>query len=305
MMKYVTELSSSELENNVVIGCESEDNYPCILIKNALNKKQISNLSTDNLSFKLNTVLSTGDDSFYFHIVKSKKNDYISRQQFKVIYDYLFNRITESIDDTTVYELVESLQEYFTITPDIDTYKLQVGVFGELLVIKCLFDSGYKEILKKYHDNFYSKHDIEISDKVRIEIKTTEKETRIHNFRHDQICRDDVNVYVASVRIEPSQEGISLYDLFCDVIDLYNDADATFKLEKLMRRCNISNASTGIKVAMEKAILDILFFDAKDLPMITGFIPKGVSALTYNVDCSFADAINTNEFIRTLMSEII
>lgn len=300
MTKYITDLGQQELRTNIVIGCESEDNFPCILIKNSLNKKQISSLSTDNLAFRLNALLSAGDEEFYYHIVKSKKNDYVSRQQFKVVYDYIFNRIIEPVDDTTIYELVESLQEYFTISPEIDTYKLQIGVFGELLAIKVLYETGYKDILNKYHKNFFSKHDIEVSDKIRIEIKTTEKENRIHNFRHDQIYRKDISVYVISSRLEPAQEGLSLYELFVEIMRLYNNPEVIFALEKLMKRCNVSETSVGLKFSLQKAIEDMKFYNANQLPKIEADAPKGVTHISYDVDCSLAEDISVEDLINAI-----
>lgn len=300
MVKYITELNRKELIDSIVIDCESEDNYPCILVKNMHNKRQISNLATDNLSFKLNSVLLVDDEEFFFHIIKSKKSDYEARQQFRVVYNYLFNRIDQPVDDTTMYELVESLQEYFSITPASDKKALQIGVFGELFTLLTLYENGYPEIVEKFHKNFYSRHDIEINSRVRVEIKTTEKETRIHEFKHEQICRNDVEVYVVSLLLELSQEGLSLYELFLQAMELISDVEDVFMLEKLMRRCEVSASTVGIRVSRDKATEEMRFYEASRLPMIDAPIPNGVTGVKYNVDCSMADSIEMQEFIAIL-----
>ena len=41
--------------------------------------------------------------------------------------------------------------------------------------------------------------------------------------------------------LEQSQEGYSLFQLFEDVLKLYNDPDSVFELKKLMKKCNIRN----------------------------------------------------------------
>lgn len=300
MNKYITELSKEELRENIVISCESEDDFPCILIKNSLMKKQISNLSTDNLIFKMNVVLSADDEDFFFHIIKSKKNDFISRQQFKVIYRYIFCKNNSPIDDTSLYELVDSLQEYFSTTPEKDLYAVQIGVFGELLSIKVLYDSGYQQILDKYHKNFYMKHDIEITKDLRVEIKSTENENRIHLFRHNQIYRKDIDLYVISSVLEPSEEGCSVFDMFAEVMKLYSEPDSIFALEKLMKKCGVSETSCGLKFSLNKAISDMKYFNANDLPKIEMDPPKGVSNISYNVDCSFADSYTITDFVNIL-----
>ena len=106
--------------------------------------------------------------------------------------------------------LITSLEDFFKVTPEKNKRDIQIGVFGELLTIKYLYDIGYQAIVDKYHTNFYSKHDVEISSKLRFEVKATTSEKRIHHFKHNQIMRKDVSVVVSSVLLEESKEGLSL-----------------------------------------------------------------------------------------------
>ena len=175
---------------------------------------------------------------------------------------------------------------------------MQVGVFGELLTIKYFYDSGYKNIINKYHEKFYSKHDIEITDICRIEIKTTVSEKRIHTFKHNQLYRNDIDVYVCSVMLEQSKEGISLYDLFQQVINLYVNPDSIFALKKLMKRCGVGEENCGLKFAESKAYNDFRLYDAKQLPKIEMDAPNGVTNIKYDVDCSLAESLNIYDFIK-------
>lgn len=300
MMKYITSLTKDELLHNCVILCKSIDDYPCILIKNSIEKTNVSSFSTDNLEFRMNTVLENDNTTYYFHIIKSKKNDFVSVQQFTVVFDYIFKKIQKPIDDSELYILIDSIQEYFRITTESDKYALQIGVFGELLSIKQLYENGYQDIVKKYHKNFYSKHDIEISDKCRVEIKTTSSSNRIHRFGHDQIYRQDVDVYVISSILEPSEEGTSLYEMFMNVMELYNNPDSVFALQKLMKRCGVSNTDEGLKFALKKAVDDLRFYDAKSLPRIEQAAPNGVTNIAYDVDCSLANDMLLSQFVDIL-----
>jgi len=296
--KYISQITKEELNNNIVIPCTNENGYPCILIKNSIEKKISSNYNTDNLEIKLNAVLVHDNENHYFHIITSKKNDYFAKVQFNVIFEYVFMKIESKISDNSLSNLISSIYEYFKISPDADFRNMQIGVFGELLCIKKLYESGYEEIVNKYHRDFYSKHDIEINDKVRLEIKTTSSEKRIHRFKHNQIYRDDVKVFVASSILEPSQEGCSLYDLFVEIKSLYSDPDAKFALEKLMKKCGISLENKGLTFALSKAYGDLYFFDSDSLPKINIKEPNGVTNISYDVDCSFGESLDVFEMIK-------
>ncbi len=298
VIKYIGNIKNHELEENTVFICTNEEGYLSILIKNAVPKSITNQYSTDNLAIKLNSVLIYDQRDYYFHIISSKKMDYYSKEQFLVIYDYVFGKIKKPIMDYDLSALITSLEDYFKTTPDQNFKSLQIGLFGELLTIKYLYEKGYEEIIEKYHDDFYSKHDIEITSKVRLEIKTTTSERRVHEFRHDQIFRNDIDLYVASIVLEPSQEGYSLHQLFSEVITYYSNPEMIFSLKKWMKKANVSHENGGLKVSLEKAIDDIKFYGAKDLPKVEIPTPKGVSNITYDVDCTFAVEIETSDLIN-------
>ena len=295
--KYISNITTEELESNWVLPCINEDGFNSILIKNSVEKTVPIESSTDNLNVKLNAVLLHNSKKFYFHIITSKRNDVVANAQFEVVYEYLFKKITESVLDSDLSNLITSIEEYFKISPDLNTKNLQIGVYGELLCIKILYENGYHEILEKYHNNFYSKHDVEISSKIRLEIKTTSTEKRIHSFKHNQIHRDDVDVFVGSSIIETAQEGYSLFDLFEEIINLYPNPESKFSLEKLKQRCGVTNENKGITAALEKAYCDYKFFDAKELPQLKEQIPNGVTSITYDVDCSLSNEISIDNLI--------
>ena len=296
--KYISSIPVDEIRSGVVIPCINENGFRTILVKNTLQKTVVSEYATDNLSVKMDTVLYVADEQFYFHIISANKNDTQSNEQFDIVYDYVFNKIEKPISATELSALILSLEEYFRTTPDANLFNLQVGVFGELLTIKYLYDSNYSEIIEKYHNNFYSKHDVEINSFCRIEIKTTISERRIHNFKHNQIYRTDTDVFVASVMLEQAKEGLSLYDLFQQILTLYSSPDSIFSLRKLMKRCNVDEEHVGPTFSLEKALNDLKIYAAAQLPKLELTPPKGVSAISYDVDCSMADDIEITEFIR-------
>ena len=212
--KYISSITEEELENNVVVPCTDEDGFSCILIKNAKAKTISSGYSTDNMEIKINRVLLRNGKDYFFHIIRAKKTDAYSRSQFDTIFEFVFKKIEDAVDDVELSGLITSLEDYFKTTPEKNKREIQIGVFGELFTIKYLYDVGYHEIVEKFHKNFYSKHDIEINSKVRMEVKSTTSEKRIHHFKHNQIMRSDIKVVLSSVMLEESKEGTSLKSLF-------------------------------------------------------------------------------------------
>ncbi len=298
--KYISQITQNELEENVVVPCLNEDGFPALLIRNAVEKKISSSFNTDNINIKLNAVLWLEDTEYHFHIITAVRNDITFKRYFDIVYEYVFMCISEPMRDTDLSVLIESIDEYFKITPARELKNLQIGVFGELLCIKQLYDSGYTDITEKYHKDFYSKHDIEISDNIRLEIKTTSTEKRIHRFSHNQISRSDLKVYVASAMVEVVQEGISLFDMFQLIISLYSNPESIFALKKLMKKCNVSEENHGFSFAMQHAIDNLKFFEVSQLPQIDSDIPNGVSGITYDVDCSLSEDIDVLELIKWL-----
>jgi len=295
--KYISNISEEEFLNNIVIPCQDEEHFTCVLVKNSQVKTISSMFQTDNLEIKTNRILSRNKIDYFFHIIRCKKTDAYSMQQFDVIYDYIFSKIERPISDVELALLIASIEEYFKLTVDKDKRRIQTGVFGELFTLLYIYLNGYPNIINKYHDDFYSRHDLEISPTIRLEVKATSSEKRIHHFKHTQIMRTDVTVFLSSVMLEESREGISLLDLFERVKALLGDPESIFSLEKIKKKCGISKDDKGLVFAYEHACDNIRFFDVKNLPKIELNSIDGISNIEYDVDCSLASHLTIKSLI--------
>ena len=298
--RYISNITKEELNLSFVIPCINEEGFKSILIRNKENKSTRIKMSTDNLLVQLDTVLKLDDEDYYFHIITAKKNDMYSLSQFNDIYDYIFKKFDSPILGKELMNLISSIEEYFKTTPEPNLQQMQIGVYGELLTIKHLHDIGLKDIVIYFHTNFFSKHDIEISKKIRMEVKSSVSEKRIHRFSHSQIFRNDVDVYVCSVLLEKSKEGKSLYDLFEEVIELYSDPESILYLKKLRIKCNLNEDNKGLTIAYDKAINDFKVYNVINLPKINISAPDGVYNIKYDVDCSLAIDENLDELIKKI-----
>lgn len=302
--KYIADLTEPEFEQQVVLPFIDENGRQCVLIRNSIEKKNILIGTTDNLEYRLNTVVTHNGKSYFFHIVSCTKDDGYSKEQFRIAYTYLFKSISEPKSDFEIGSLINSLEQLFKVTPENDRFKLHVGVYGELLFLDYMLKNGCSDIISKYHSNFYSKHDIEIDRLNRIEIKTTLGGKRIHHFSHDQIFRDDVNVFVVSNLLEEAEEGVSLYELFEKVLSKVSDAKTLLCFGQLKGFCGISSSNLGPSFSYDKALSDLKVFNSKSLPHLEFIDPKGISNISYDVDCSTAEEENIQEFVAMVNSLI-
>ena len=55
-----------------------------------------------------------------------------------------------------------------------------------------------------------------ISEKLKLEIKSTTKNSRTHHFRHEQLMTELYNIYVLSYMFRYDDEGLSLWELILE-----------------------------------------------------------------------------------------
>lgn len=304
-IKYIGKISNEELENQNVFYVQNEIGEHCIFIKNSESIVGVDKPAYCwMIKYKTNVKLNFEDNkkSIFCHIIicSDKTND--TTEKFKIMYEYLFKKITKPLNDFEIQKLMISLSELFEkpYLGSIDSTRK--GIYGELLfILKSLEHNS--NLISKYHSNFYSKHDLEIDYKNRIEIKTSISQNRIHTFSHDQIFRQDVKVFVVSILLEESDEGVSLYDLFNIIKEKNIDYEAQFKLQKILNITSVSKEDKGPKFSLEKALDEIKIFESNNLPKLDIIKTNGVTNIRYDVDCSFAKEIKFEDFIKILKSK--
>lgn len=297
LYRYQSEISEEEFKHSNVLSFTDEEGRPAIMIKNAANKTIMTAGKTDNIEYHLNSIITKNNVDYYFHVIRCTKGDTYSKEQFDIAFKYLFDKISCPQKDSELSTLISSLESLFKVSKEADLSNLRLGIFGELLFVDQLYVHGYQEILDKYHSDFFSKHDIEIDSKTRIEIKTTKAAPRIHTFKHDQLVRTDIDVYVGSLILEPSEEGMSLLDLFERIEGYLTTPEQILTFGQLKSFARISRDDPGPSFAFERAVSLIKIFEAESLPHLVFSESRGISNISYNVDCGLADSLAIEDFI--------
>jgi len=287
--EYIANLDLKEIRNHNVIRCQSNEGIPAVLIRNSEKSSDTKQRKSDHLLLKTNVeIVVSNDELGSFHIILcTTKNEEIIAH-FDNIARYLFLKKDAAMSSEEIVELFSSLVSVFKLSPEKNNLQMQIGVFGELISLHYFYNNNLKRIVSLWHKDFSSKHDIELDGKNRIEIKTTSSEKRIHRFGHNQICRKDVNVFILSLVTEPSEQGISLYELFQLTKNLVQDARVLIALELLEYKCGITDLEKGFTSGFDSSLKSVRVFLADKLPHLVFDEEKGVSNVSYDVDCQFA-----------------
>jgi hypothetical protein len=300
-IKCITELSPKDVNERIVVKCVDEAGRDTILIKSSSNAKTKNTDTTNELIFITDMELAiVGDPEkhYFFHSLTCKNKDLESEEAFATAFRFLEDKCLAPISKEEAGSLFESLKMLFRAGSQRTDEALQTGIFGELLSIWRLNALGVKDIFKKYHKDFFLKHDIELTSAKRIEIKSTTSSIRSHVFSHSQIYRKDCQVAVISVLLEKAEEGgTTLFDLFVMVEKEINDPETILGLEVIRKQCGVSKENKGVVFSLEYAKQNIGFYWAKDLPKFECAEPAGVTNTQYLVDFARTKQIPPEDFV--------
>lgn len=229
----------------------------------------------------------------YHIIVCLSDEDFIIRD-FEKVFNVLIVKNPKRMSSFEVLNLFNSIDIIFRTTEEKENRELQIGLFGELITLKYLYNLGYTNIIDKWHTKFSLKHDVELDKLNRIEIKTTTKEERIHTFKHNQLTRKDVKVYVVSCLLEISDTGLTLNNLIDYIIELCDDINKVNELHALKKKCGINDQYEGMTFNEELAYLKLKLYDSNYIPQIKEDIPEAITRITYDVNLANVDDIDFN-----------
>jgi len=289
--KYITEIEIKALNSTTVIPCINEDGFRTILIKNSISNEFTSLYSTKYLNIKKNAKLTYESYNYFCHIISCKESTEFMNKSFDIMYEYLFKKIEIPIDEIQFSEIIYSIEELFSRATS-DSLNIQIGTAGELLTLIFLHQKGYHNIFDYYHKNSFSKHDIEINERFKIEVKTSVSEKRIHRFSHLQLVNDQYEIFISSVLLSLTEKGMTMLDLIEKSLLYCNNFESTFNIKKLLNYMQLDEYNKGIIFSFENSIENIKFYPITSVPKIIGALPKGITNLSYDVILDYLKGID-------------
>lgn len=272
-------------DENVLYGKDHDGN--AVFVLQSHDKKQFPMCQeTQSLRFFFNkkcVLEEAGVSKEEIVHVLTCKNPSAEKLSAFVRLTYAFAEQIDKDDQHYLPKLFSTLSSLFDKVRTVSEIELQ-GLFAELYVI-LYFEEFNCSISNYWQSRGKMKFDFSISEKKRIEIKSTLKPERVHHFRHEQLLSEIYDIKIASLMLQKNDCGISIKD----VVDRIRDSHST-DYALLMRIETITTQVEEIQLTTlrydeEYIRQHIAFFDAKVAPHFREKNPEGVFNVEY--DCSF------------------
>ncbi len=284
------------------LGADKAGNVSIVCISSLPNRSQLRQ-RTRQLSIECNVkvtyLLEGKTEHDTVHIIRC----YSENQKEKDIFvelTPLFDEASHQHDQVAaLLETVSILSTFFANKSEPSDAELQ-GLFAELLTIKHYHNT--LSLGDYWQSNDRMKFDFSITEKVKIEIKSTTKNERKHHFKHEQLAYETYDIFVVSYMLRPDDEGISLFDLIETVKPLImGDPRRLMTLEKYLKNTS-EQRLRQCKFNEQLAIDRRRIYMAQDIPRFSEQSPAGLTNAEYDCNLESANSIDENEFITRIQT---
>lgn len=171
------------------------------------------------------------------------------------------------------------------------------GLWAELLIIE---QAKYPEyLIQSWHSSSDDKFDFN-DGQDKIEVKSTSKARRIHNFAIDQLNPNkNSNLLIASVFVIQTGRGKNISDLKNSIFKRVQNLQLQLRLNEILAQTLGSDFDKVFDdyFDYQQALDTLSFFDIKDIPTITNDnIPKEISNIHLDCDLSHVISIKDKSF---------
>ena len=145
--EYFTDIDEKDIANSNLINCIDSDGNPAFLIRSNSHHSVVNKFSSDNLELKTNWPMSFND--LYigaFHIFSCRNKTDTIRTSFSRAISFLFRSSDKPMSSDDITMLFQTFITIFKVTPEKDNFLLQIGLYGEIVVLNFLIDNGYHNI---------------------------------------------------------------------------------------------------------------------------------------------------------------
>ena len=288
----------AEFAKDFYVGVDKEKNVVVVIKSCSLNGRPY-NIITKALSFECNARVSfSGGVVENVHILKcllqTKKEKEIFLEVAKLF-------INDDYSDAYVIDTFNTLQNFFANKNELSDNEL-TGFYAEFYTIYKFHD--LLNIEKYWQSKDRLKFDFSFSETLKLEIKSTTRENRIHHFKHEQLNSKYYDIYVLSYLFRYDDEGLSLYDLMDKIRPiLAGNKEFCLRLNYVEKNAGIDRLK-DLKYNSIYTDEQMHFYSAKDVPKFSEQTPAGVSKAEY--DCSLESILpmKKNDFIN-YVTEVI
>ena len=205
--------------------------------------------------------------------------------------------MADNLDEEKLLKHFLELKDVFSNDKKISKTELE-GMFGELFVMYALKTNYGIDISIHYQKEDRRKFDFNLTDKKKIEVKTTLKSERIHHFLHQQLDSDKYDIRVISVMLQKDDAGMSLLKLINKCKNLFSTYFTIILHLELITK-NVDDIELDeMRFNLRYANHNMKIFDALKIPRLNEKDIEGVFNVEYDVDLTNTQNESIEKFIN-------
>ena len=278
------------------VGC-SNDGFPMLFIE-CCDKEHLSDikLSLFRVLFNRRCSLADIDNKSViekdYTIIQMVSDDQDLIKYFFQVITIVLQRIPVNPKVKKLKDEISKVVEIFTVPPKFSKEVVR-GLWAELLVIERSSNPEY--LVKAWHEEPEGRYDF--NDSIdKIEVKSTIGDQRSHIFSLEQLNPNDSSkLLIASIFVNPTGIGKSIFDLMDMISARINDTDCSLKLSEIVLKTvglhidECRNMFFDYNLAMDS----LTYYDSKVIPSIDiNSIPAAVSSVHFRSDLSDVPSIS-------------
>lgn len=284
--------------HNIVVKMDF-DRKPAILIRSSETTFDETIYRGDYLTIHFNSVHCEDDGTkTIYHAVSPKDYPQSFRDDFEVVFNYLFEAVQRPVSKSELEKLLASLSVFLKAKPACSLASYQLNLAGFLLVYIYLKKAGWTSTIRP--------KDLTSLDHLgpHIIVKTAPGPKRLHRFSHEELTANSTKRIVASVVLSPSPTSeSSLYGLFKEAFDLLDDDDPDIylALNQLMKEAGVDKENRGLRFDKEEALEALSFYRLEDMPNLNiSNCPSAIDDVSYRVNCQGLKHMAISEALETI-----
>lgn len=240
-----------DFEGNLIYALKTNDNID--------SQKKIS--SKYLKLFINNEFMQSGENStVIYNILWIDKSIDFNNEIISIILAY-----NELQHPKSLIDFFMKLSKIFKERPKLNKSGL-IGFYGELILIFCL--QSKIDLISLYQSRDKLLFDFSISEKFKLEVKTTTKNKREHHFKFDQINHPMLTVIIASIILDYDDKGTTIVQLINEIIDKFApNVDFLINIHSKLAEFDKSD-SDQIRFNKVIACQSINFYNSLDLPQL-------------------------------------
>ncbi|ODS42966.1 MAG: hypothetical protein MSIBF_06850 [Candidatus Altiarchaeales archaeon IMC4] len=299
-----------EGREGVLVGIDS-DRGICVFIRSS-GEAASPSIRTAKIMIEFNApyrlfVDGTRRETGGFHTIRCLSNDPEDTRLFISVSESILSNLSTPLSVYSLTSIFYSLVSLFKIGAASDLRQERQGLWGELFFMKH-FD-GFAKWAPTWHSDPARLFDFS-RDNRRVEIKSTLRSERIHEFSHRQLFSlSSEDIVIVSLLLREDDTGISLKALIDEAKAALRGTHYLVRLERAVIRAAMNDPKeTGPQYNEAEALSNIACFKAGCVPQFPTNEPEGVSGTKYRSDLSTAPRMgeeDIREWLAAWMSTVI